>query len=124
MHMGGVFAENLLHMGNAGAGNLMPRWFWFVPFGLLTLAGALYAFRLGWIAATITETDVINAYALEYLQTAGPDARATDCVARPGAQRGVWLVVSCGEAPRYDYPVDRFGRLIAPAARNATAPAT
>jgi hypothetical protein len=124
MHMGGVFAENMLHISNGRAGCMMPRWFWFVPVALLTLAGALYAFRLGWIAATITETDVINTYAREYLRTAGPEARATDCVARPAAQRGVWLVVSCGEAPRYDYAVDRFGRLIAPAAFNATAPAT
>jgi hypothetical protein len=114
----------MLHIGNVRAGRVMPRWFWFMPFVLLTVASALYAFRLGWIAATITETDVINTYAVQYLRTAGPDAQATDCVARPGAQRGVWLVVSCGEAPRYDYAVDRFGRLISPAAPNGTAPAT
>lgn len=90
----------------------MPRWLWFAPLVVLTVLGGLWAFRLGWIVATITETDVIDAYAARYLETAGPDARATDCVARPGLQRGVWLIVSCsGPGRRVDYPVDRFGRL-------------
>lgn len=90
----------------------MPRWLWFVPLGALTVLVGLWAFRLGWVAATITETDVVNTYAARYLQTAGPDARTTDCVARPGRQRGVWLVVSCaGSGRRVDYAVDRLGRL-------------
>ncbi|MCV3272493.1 hypothetical protein [Roseobacter sinensis] len=92
----------------------MPRWMWFAPLALLILAGAVWAFRWGWIAATITETDVITSYAQRYLKEAGADAQLTDCAARPGRQAGVWLVVRClGPGGRYDYPVDRFGRLLA-----------
>ncbi len=92
----------------------MPRWVWFTPLTLLVFAGAVWAFRWGWIAATITETDVIDHYAQRYLAEGGPEARLTDCTAVPGAQAGVWIVVRCvGVAARFDYPVDRFGRLVA-----------
>ncbi len=90
----------------------MPRWALFLPVGLLTLVLALLFFRLGWIAANLTETDVINTYAARYLQEAGPGARVSDCVARPGQGAAVWIVVSCeGTAGRYSYHVNRFGGL-------------
>jgi hypothetical protein len=80
---------------------------------LLVLSG-MWAFRLGWIAATITETDVITAYSARYLQEHGPAARATDCTARPGHAGGVWIVVTCvGAQTGYvEYAVDRLGRLV------------
>lgn len=88
----------------------MPRWVWWVPLGLATLVGALLAFRYGWIAATITETDVINAIANRYvLQDGGADARIGDCVGLPGLVPGAWVTVRCGQT---DYHVDRMGRLI------------
>ena len=73
---------------------------------------------------TITETDVINAGVVRYLDTTGPGARATDCLARPG--QGVWLVVTCtGAAGRFDYAVDRFGRRVtAPSGAAPAAPET
>lgn len=93
---------------------VMPRWIWFTPLVLLILALAAWAFRLGWIAATITETDVINIYAHRYLAEAGAVARLTDCTALPGDQSGVWIIVRCiGPDGRYDYPISRFGRLLA-----------
>ncbi|GFE51289.1 hypothetical protein So717_30420 [Roseobacter cerasinus] len=100
----------------------MPRWIWFAPLTLLILAGAVWAFRWGWIAATITETDVINIYTQRYLSEGGATARLTDCTAVPGQQSGVWIVVRCvGAEARFDYPVDRFGRLRAvPAPQRAT----
>lgn len=105
----------------AGLGPVMPRWIWFAPLGGLTLILALWAFRLGWIAATITETDVITTYAQKYVvdraeQSGGDNAAITDCIAYPGAQRGVWIVVSCvpnarEDGQRYTYHVNRFGGL-------------
>jgi hypothetical protein len=88
----------------------MPRWGWFIPLGLVTLLGALVAFRYGWIAATITETDVINAMATRYLSVdGGPDAQLGDCVGLAGQINGAWITVQCGE---FGYHVNRFGRLI------------
>ncbi|MEM1352227.1 MAG: hypothetical protein AAGF27_07770 [Pseudomonadota bacterium] len=99
----------------------MPRWVWFLPLGLITVILGLWGFRLGWIYATITETDVIETYAQRYLQNRAGDgtaagASSTDCVAYPGADRGIWIVVSCGPAPRdlsrhYEYHVNRLGGL-------------
>lgn len=88
----------------------MPHWVWWVPLGLATLVGALVAFRYGWIAATITETDVINAMANRYVtQDGGPGARAGDCVGLAGQVANAWLTVRCGDTV---YHVNRFGRLI------------
>ncbi|MEM1075198.1 MAG: hypothetical protein AAGI36_12125 [Pseudomonadota bacterium] len=92
----------------------MPRWIWFAPLSLLVLVLGLWAFRLGWIAATITETDVIETYTSRYLEAGGPLARPTDCSAQPGAQAAIWILVSCVNAAgvRVDFPVDRLGRLL------------
>ena len=88
----------------------MPRWVWWVPLVGATLIGALLAFRYGWIAATITETDVINAMANRYLtQDGGAEAQVTDCVGLAGQMDGAWITVRCGA---FSYHVNRFGRLI------------
>lgn len=93
---------------------IMPRWVWFAPFGALVLALGIWGFRLGWIAATLTETDVILAYTARYLETQGANAEPTDCSARPGRDASVWVLVTCvaQDGARYVYPVDRFGRLL------------
>ncbi|WP_299962780.1 hypothetical protein [uncultured Roseobacter sp.] len=91
----------------------MPRWLWFAPLAVVVLGGAGWAFRWGWILATITETDVITTYAQRYLTEGGAGARLTDCVAVPGQGEGVWIVVRCARSGvRFDYPADRFGRLL------------
>ncbi|WP_298912884.1 hypothetical protein [uncultured Roseobacter sp.] len=92
----------------------MPRWLWWTPLALLVICLGVWGFRWGWIAATITETDVISTYAAQYVAQAGGNARLTDCTARPGERAGVWIVVRCVQQPalRYDYAVDRFGRLL------------
>ena len=90
---------------------------------MVLIAGlALIGLRRGWIVATMTETDVINAYAQRYLRTGGPDAALSDCVALSGAAYpGVWLIVRCvpetGEGA-VDYYVNRRGGLV----RNAAPP--
>lgn len=96
---------------------MMPRWAIWLPVAALTLVGAVYAFRLGWIAARLTETDVIVTYAARYLSEAGAGAQATDCTAAPGQRRSVWIVVTCRtDGGRvYRYPVNRFGGLVASA---------
>jgi hypothetical protein len=87
---------------------------WFVPLGLATLVGALLAFRFGWIAATITETDVISSIAQRYVtQDGGMDARVTDCVGLPGQVPGAWITVRCRG---FVYHANRFGHLIDPVA--------
>ncbi|WP_299826920.1 hypothetical protein [uncultured Roseobacter sp.] len=91
----------------------MPRWLWFTPLALLVVAVAIWAFRLGWIAVTISESDVINTYAQRYLEEAGSTALLTDCTGLPGTGDGVWIIVRCTQAElQFDYPVDRFGRLL------------
>ena len=74
---------------------------------------AIYGLRLGWIAANLTETDVIKARAAEYV-AAHEGAKETDCVAFPGSQGGIWIIVRCGgtsDGPSkvYEYHVNRFG---------------
>ncbi len=99
----------------------MPRWIWWAPLAVFLLWWGWLGFRWGWIAATTTETDVINAYADRYLEDrardgTGAGARITDCVAYPGTERGIWLHVVCGPAGdpsrRYEYEVNRLGGFV------------
>ncbi|QJF50837.1 hypothetical protein [Roseobacter ponti] len=92
----------------------MPRWLWFTPLALLIGATGIIGFRLGLTAATVTETDVIEAIAAEYMTAAGKGAARTDCAARPGSTRGVWIRVRClsPEGVWFDYAADRFGSLV------------
>ena len=81
-----------------------------MPLGLATLVGALIAFRYGWIAVTITETDVINAVANRYVTNDGGEhARAGDCVGLSGQIAGAWITVQCGPKT---YHVNQFGTVI------------
>ena len=91
----------------------MPRWLWWMPLVLVTVLAGLFAYRAGYVAANLTETDVINHYAARYVAE-GPDgAKVTDCSAQPGQSEDVWLVVICGgPAHVVRYSVDRFGRLV------------
>lgn len=96
----------------------MPRWLWWSPVLLVTLLLAVQGLRLGWIYATMSEMDVINAFAGKYLETRAKlgDQAATrmDCHAVPGIQDRVWITVSCtaADGSLYVYPADRFGRLV------------
>ena len=91
----------------------MRRWLWWTPLILLTALGAALAFRAGWIAATVSETDVINAQVARYLAQV-PGARPEHCHAEPAP--GAWLVVICappGGVP-WSVTVDRRGRVVSP----------
>lgn len=97
------------------------RWIWFIPLSALVLWTAWLGIRWGIIAASITESDVIDAYAQRYLEDRARDgsrvgASLSDCVAYPGEEKGTWLVISCGPSPydaslHYEYYVDRLGQL-------------
>lgn len=91
----------------------MPRWLWWTPLAVLTVVAGLLVFRMGYVAAHMTETDVINHYAALYVAEGPKGARVTDCAARPGDAKGVWLIISCGGAAHVvQYHVDRAGRLV------------
>jgi len=96
----------------------MPRWLWWAPVALVTVYGAVFAFRSGWVAANLTETDVINRFAAQYLKDAGAGASVNQCAARPSTLSGVWLVVTC-TAPagrQYRYFAAPSGARIVPGA--------
>lgn len=91
----------------------MPRWLWWMPLVVLTLVGGLLMYRQGFVAANMTETDVINHYAAIYVAEGPEGAKVSNCAARPGDTENVWLIVSCGGAAHVvQYRVDRFGRLV------------
>lgn len=90
----------------------MTRWLLWAPLGILVVAGGIWGLRLGFLAMTLTETDVINRYAAQYVRTT-PGADLTDCVAVPGD--AAWLAVLCGPAcgpQSAQYHVNQFGWLV------------
>ncbi|MCL3882778.1 hypothetical protein [Marivita sp. GX14005] len=87
---------------------MTAHWIWFLPLALATVLGALLAFRYGWIAATLTESDVIDTMSRRYVTEDG-GARQSDCTGLPGQVRGAWITVRCGAL---SYHVNRFGGVI------------
>lgn len=95
-----------------GRGDELMRWLIWAPLCVMALGAGAYGLRLGYLAMTITETDVINHYAELYGEQTG--GKMTDCVAFPGDAE-IWLVVACGPlcAPtRREYHVNRVGWLV------------
>jgi hypothetical protein len=91
---------------------MVSRWLWWAPLAALVLGFALLGLRWGWLAATITETDVINKYAQRYVEMAGAGAQLTDCTAVPGdASEGIWMIVRCAppQGRGYEFHVNRLG---------------
>lgn len=90
----------------------MTRGLIFLPFAVLLLLAALFAFRQGYIFANLTETDVINHYAARYLSEV-EGASTKDCVATPG-RAPVWIIVTCtpAQGPAKNYHVNRRGLLV------------
>lgn len=91
----------------------MPRFLWFAPLGVFVALLGVWAFRQGWIAATISETDVIEAWTAHYMARE-PGARQGDCSAKPGHGTDVWILVTCvnSDGRRFFFPTDRLGRLV------------
>jgi hypothetical protein len=81
---------------------------------LAVLAAALYQRA----TLLITETQIIETYAQQYLSEAGQGAKLTDCRAKPGEGSATRMVVICGPAQfdatrHYEYHVGPLGGLIA-----------
>ena len=95
---------------------MLTRWLWWAPLAVLIAGAGLVGLRLGFFAQTVTETDVINTYAADYVERTAPQGRLTDCFARPATGvAGAWLIISC-RAPQggwdgYDYIANRLGGL-------------
>lgn len=103
----------------------MPRWLWWGPLVVLTFVAGLFVFREGWIRANLSETDVINHFAAQYVAQTGGNAQMTDCMAEPGQQTGVWIVVQCqSDSGAAQFLVDRFGRLVEPRKLDVLEPET
>ncbi len=95
---------------------MMPRPVLLATIALCAVVGAL-GLRIGWLYATFTETDAIDAAAADYVAheaALGREVSPTDCSARPGV--GVWLAVVClplsnPDATRTEYFVSRTGQM-------------
>lgn len=80
---------------------------------LALLAAALYQRA----TLTLTETQIIETYAAQYLSLAGEPAKRTDCRAKPGTNNATRMVVICGPdrfdaARHYEFHVGPLGQLI------------
>ena len=80
---------------------------------VLVCVAAMLGYWLGQRQAALSETDVINAVADRYVSETG--GQRHDCVARPDARDGIWVVINCGTASSINqYLVDHQGRLVSP----------
>ncbi|WP_425098454.1 hypothetical protein [Tropicibacter sp. S64] len=78
---------------------------------MFVVLGALQAFRLGWIAANLTETEAIEAYSSRFAAKEGRGLTGWTCFGEPGLD--VWLIVRCGlPGQMWHYEVNRFGGLV------------
>lgn len=97
----------------------MPRAFWFLPVVMLTLLIAVMAFRLGVSWGRLDESAVIKIYAELYVEDhiasgAAGIARPSDCLAVPGTDAGIWVILRCsprGQDQQWDYYVNYGGGL-------------
>ena len=97
----------------------MPRWMWFVPIGMIALVVGYTGLKIGIERASVTESDVINHYAAQYLndhaRLIGAGAALTDCAGVPGEVAQVWIEVQCvppGGEPAFLYGAARSGRQV------------
>lgn len=89
----------------------------YIVIALLALLALLAAALYQRASLKITETQIIETYASQYLALAGSGAKLTDCRARPGQNSATRMVVICGPdrfdaARHYEFHVGPLGRLI------------
>lgn len=102
----------------------MPRWLLWTPVMALTVATALIGVRAGLHVATLSESDVINKAAQDYVNS-GQGRHAHDCYAVPSPEYRFWLTVRCRSQDGVSeiYHASRDGRLrlgVVPALRPET----
>ncbi len=88
----------------------MNRWVIMMPVAGLAGLAAILGFRMG---QPMTETEIINRYAAEYVETFGGEAMLTDCIATAG-KGTVRLIVQCTHADgrRAVFPAGNRGELL------------
>lgn len=84
---------------------------------LLSLMLLLAVLQYQRASLRITETQIIETYASQYLTLAGDHAKLTDCRAVPGQKTATRMVVICGPDPfdatqHYEFHVGPLGKLI------------
>jgi len=65
-----------------------------VVLGLCLVAAVLGLIWGRQAAQPLSETEVIERWASDYVRRQGADAQRTDCLARPGPA-GIWMVIVC-----------------------------
>lgn len=90
----------------------MPRWLLWTPVMAFTVAMAVLGLRAGWHVSALTESDVINRAAQDYVE-GGQGRQMIDCVAMPASQRKIWLIVTCTatNGSIETYHATRFGKV-------------
>ncbi len=83
----------------------------FLPLLGLIAVAAILGWRFG---QPVTESEIINRYAAEYVHKIGAGARLEDCYGKPAAARAVRLVVVCRHPSGvvHSYPTGRGGALV------------
>ncbi len=89
----------------------------YIVIALLSLLALLAAAQYQRASLKITETQIIETYASQYLTLAGNNAKLTDCRAMPSTKTGIRMVVICGPdqfdaARHYEFHVGPLGQLI------------
>ena len=86
----------------------------FTVLGAFVALVAVIGLRLGWVAATITETEVIGRYASAYVTEAGGGAELTDCHAEAGQTWWIKLRVVCvsPDGREWRYGAGLWGQLM------------
>lgn len=71
----------------------------FLPFAAFVALSGYVGWQMG---QPLSETDVLDFYAADWVKTGPEGAAATDCFGVPGESPDVWIVVTCtrGDAVR------------------------
>lgn len=70
----------------------MNRRLIFLPFAAFVALSGYVGWQMG---QPLSETDVLDFYAAEWVETGPADAATTDCFGTPGARPDVWITVTC-----------------------------
>ncbi|MEM9582516.1 MAG: hypothetical protein AAGA08_05310 [Pseudomonadota bacterium] len=89
----------------------------YIVIALMSLLAILAVAQYQRATLKLTETQIIEAYASQYLTLAGNRAKLTDCRAVPGQNSATRMVVICGPDPfdatrHYEFYVGPLGQLI------------
>lgn len=70
----------------------MDRRLIFLPFAAFVALSGYVGWQMG---QPLSETDVLDFYAADWVETGPEDAATTDCFGVPGETLDIWIVVTC-----------------------------